>query len=147
MAAMTVFLGLLSGVFGYRAYRRSGRPTAAMPRRERWGFRLALGGLLVSLLGNIGDYWIGQPELVDFFGFLVGTLGGFLVMAVGFALLGYDAWQSNTLSRGSAALLLLWLPLATITMATWLDNIPGGALLPLGILGVTLGSDLIRRGR
>ena len=147
MVAITVFLGLLLGVLGYRAYRRSGQTDTVIARRERWGFRLALGGLLLSLLGNIGDYWIGQPELIDSLGFLGGTIGGFLVMAVGFVLLGYDAWRSKTLSRGSAALLLLWLPVAIVVMSTWLDNIPGGALLPLGLVGVTLGFDLVNRAR
>ena len=118
-----------------------------LSRREQWGFRLALGGLLLSLLGNIGDYWIGQPELVDFLGFLIGTIGGLFVMAVGFALLGYDAWRSRTLSTGSAALLVLWFPVAMIVMSVWLDNIPGGALLPLELVGVTLGFDLVNRVR
>ena len=147
MAAITVFLGLLLGVLGYRAYRHSEQADAAIPRRERWGFRLALGGLLLSLLGNIGDYWIRQPELVDFLGFLIGTIGGLLVMAVGFALLGYDAWRNRTLSTVSAVLLVLWFPVAIAVMSTWLDNIPGGALLPLGLVGVTLGFDLMNRVR
>ena len=146
-AAITVFLGLLLGVLGYRAYRHSGQADATIPRREQWGFRLALGGLLLSLLGNIGDYWIGQPELVDFLGFLIGTIGGLFVMAVGFAVLGYDAWRRGTLSRGSAALLVLWFPVALVVMSTWLDNIPGGALLPLGLVGVILGFDLVNRAR
>lgn len=145
MAAITVFLGLLLGVLGYRAYRHSGQADTAMSRREQWGFRLSIGGLLLSLLGNIGDYWIGQPELVDFLGFLIGTIGGLFVMAVGFALLGYEAWGSGTLSTVSAALLVLWFPVAMIVMSVWLDNIPGGALLPLGLVGVTLGFDLVNR--
>lgn len=144
-AAMTVFVGLLLGVLGYRAYRRSGLADAAMPRRERWGFNLALGGLLLSLLGNVGDYWLGRPELVDSLGFLVGTLGGLLVTAIGFALLGYEAWRNHALSPVSAALLTLWFPVAIVVMGTWLDNIPGGALLPLGLVGVTLGLDLVKR--
>ena len=147
MAAITVFLGLLLGVLGYRAYRGAGPTDTTLTRLQRWGFRLALGGLFLSLVGNIGDYWIGQPELVDFLGFLIGTIGGLLVVAVGFALLGYDAWQSRTLSRGTAALLLLWLPVAIAVMSLGLDNIPGGALFPLGLVGITLGFDLVNRAR
>lgn len=145
MAAITVFLGLLLGVLGFRASRRSERGNESVARRERWGFTLAFGGLLLSLLGNVGDYWIGQPELVDFTGFLVGTLGGLLLLAAGFAMLGYDAWRTSSLSRVSAALLLLWLPAAIAVMAVGLDNIPGGALLPLGLVGVALGVDLVKR--
>lgn len=68
-------------------------------------------------------------------------------MAVGFALLGYDAWRSRTLSTVSAAVLVLWFPVAIVVMSTWLDNIPGGALLPLGLVGVTLGFALVNRVR
>ena len=142
MVAGAVFLGLLFGLVGYRTYLRSVRMSNRASRRERWGIVLAMGGLLLSLAGNIGDYWLGQPELVDFAGFLIGTLGGFIVLAIGFAVLGYEAWRTRSLSRLSAAMFLLWLPVALGVMAVALDNIPGGALLPLGILGITLGYDL-----
>lgn len=132
---------------GYRAYLRSVRVNGTASGRERWGITLAMSGLLLSLAGNIGDYWLGQPELVDLASFLVGTLGGFIVLAIGFALLGYEAWRTRSLSRLSAAMLLLWLPVAIGVMAVALDNIPGGALLPLGILGITLGYDLWIAGK
>ena len=146
MVAGAVFLGLLLGVIGYRAYLRSVRVNGTASGRERWGITLAMGGLLLSVAGNIGDYWLGQPELVDFAGFLVGTLGGFIVVAIGFALLGYEAWYTGSLSRLSAAMFLLWLPVTIGVMALALDNIPGGALLPLGILSITLGYDLWTTG-
>lgn len=146
MAAGAAFLGLLLGVVGYRAYLRSVRMNGTASGRERWGITLAMGGLLLSLAGNIGDYWLGRPELVDFAGFLVGTLGGFVVVAIGFALLGYEAWRTGSLSRLSAAMFLLWLPVAVGVMVLAIDNIPGGALIPLGILSVALGYDLRTTG-
>lgn len=48
-----VFLGLLFGLLGLRAWRgeRAGR-------LERWGYHLSLVGFVLNLPGNVLDYWV-----------------------------------------------------------------------------------------
>lgn len=137
--AFLVFTGLLVGVLGLRAHRRSVTSEEDTGWLERWGFRAAIGGLALNLLGNVGDYWLGRPETLDFLGFLVGTLAGLLVLAVGFALLGVVALRTGTLSRVVALSFLLWFPAAIAVSELGLNNIPGGPLLPLSLVGIVLG--------
>ena len=138
--AFLAFAGLLTGVVGLRVHRRSASgSTDRVGRAERWGFRAAIAGLALNLVGNVGDYWIGSPEMLDFLAFLVGTVVGLLVLAVGFALVGIAALQTGFLPPLVAWSLVLWLPAAVALSALGLNNIPGGALVPLGVVGVVLG--------
>lgn len=140
--AFFVFAGLLVGLLGARAHRRSAASGANAGRLERWGFRAAIAGLALNLLGNVGDYWLGRPEVVDFLGFLVGTLAGLLVLAVGLALLGIAALRTGAPSRVVAWSFLLWVPVTVVVSAVGLNNIPGGPLLPLSLVGIALGYHL-----
>ena len=141
--AFFVFAGLLVGLLGLRASRRS-VPSGENPGRlERWGFRAAIAGLALNLLGNVGDYWLGRPETLDFLAFLVGTLVGLRVLTVGFALLAIAALRTGALSRGVALSFLLWLPAAIAVSELGLNNIPGGPLLPLSLVGMVLGYHLL----
>ena len=145
------FAGLLVGVAGLRARRRSVSTSiesaGRVGRAERWGFRAAIAGLALNLLGNVGDYWIGSPEILDFLAFLVGTFLGLLVLAVGFALVGIAALRTGALPPVLAWSLVGWLPAAIAVSSLGLNNVPGGALLPLGVVGVVLGSHLRSEAR
>ena len=140
--ACFVFAGLLAGVLGLRARRRSASGASA-GRLERWGFRAAVAGLTLNLLGNVGDYWLGRPETLDFLAFLVGTVIGLLVLAVGFAVLGIAALRTGAPSRVVAWSFLLWLPAAIVVSELGVNNIPGGPLLPLSLVGMVLGHHLL----
>ena len=139
-----VFAGVLAGLLGLRAFRRAGISAGrvSVGRTERWGLRLAMVGIALNLLGNVGDYWIGRPEALDFVAFLVGTVVGLLALGVGLALLGVAGLRSGSLARPVAWSLLLWLPAALLASFAGLNNIPGGAFLPLGVVGVLLGYQL-----
>lgn len=145
MVGLFAFAGVLAGVLGLRAHRRSISTDGSTPRvgrLEQWGFHATIAGLALNLVGNVGDYWLGRPELLDFLGFLVGTVLGLLVLAVGFVLLGVTAWRTGSLSRVIVGLLVLWLPATIVVMGTGMNNIPAGPLLTLGFVGVALGHHL-----
>lgn len=142
-AGFVVFAGLLAGLLALRASRSTRRTEDhTSGRLEWWGFRTAFVGLGLNLLGNVGDYWLGRPEWLDTVAFLVGTLLGLLVLVVGLALLGVVGWQTRTHSRLLAGAFLLWLPAALALSVVGLDNIPGGAFVPLGVVAVVLGLEL-----
>lgn len=145
MLAFFTFVGVLAGVFGFRAHRQSASTDENTPRigrLETWGFRATTAGLALNLFGNVGDYWLGESAVLDFLGFLVGTVLGLLVLAVGLALLGVAAWRSGSLSRATAGLLTLWLPATIAVTLVGLNNAVGGPLLTLGLVGVALGYHL-----
>ena len=145
MLAFFTFGGVLVGVLGLWAHRRSvpsSENTPRIGRLEWWGFRATIAGLALDLFGNVGDYWLGEPEVVDLLGFLVGTVLGLLVLAVGLTLLGIVAWRTGSLPRVTAGLLVLWLPATLVVALVGLNNIPGGPLLTLGVVGMALGYHL-----
>lgn len=140
--AFFVFGSLLVGLLGLQAHRRSMTSGKHPSRLEVWGFRAAITGLVLNLLGNVGDYWIGSPDTLDFIAFLGGTVIGLLMLSIGFGLLGVVALRTGLLSQVVGWSMVLFLPAVILVSVLGLNNIPGGPLLPLGIISLFLGYDL-----
>jgi hypothetical protein len=85
-AYFVVYLGCLSGLVGLYARRRAGREalTASEPDAEKWVFVLTLIGLVLSLVGDILEYWGGTPgedfTMLQMQGYSVEGLGLLLVL-------------------------------------------------------------------
>lgn len=122
-----VFLGLLAGLAGLRAERGG-----LGGWLERWGFRLSFTGLVLNLLGNLGDYWyrtgVGD-SVVDFLGFLLGTLLGLLLLISGSTILGIALLRAGAAPRLGAWLLVLALPGIVLLNFFGFGNIPSGPAL------------------
>lgn len=140
---LVVFLGILAGVLALRTYLSLRQGTQPSGKLHRWGFTLALGGLALNLFGNIGDYWIGEGTLFEGVAFLVGTILGLLLLAVGFAMVGTGALRTGGLPRIAAWLLILWLPISVALIFIGLNNLPSGPLLALSVVWVIVGLGLL----
>lgn len=117
-----VFLGLLLGLVGLYSL-RSGHTG----RLEEWGFRLSFVGLVLNLLGNLGDYWYrgGVVESTpDFIGFLVGTLLGLLILTIGYLMLGITLLRAGAGPRLGSWLLILSIPGFIVLGLLGFGNLP-----------------------
>ncbi len=140
-----VFLGLLFGLLGLRAWRgeRAGR-------LERWGYRLSLVGFLLNLPGNVLDYWVpGNSSTGEFggvgdWGFLFGTVLGLLLLIVGSVLLGVALLRAGE-ARLPAWLLVLALPGAVLLGLLGFSNAPANPMLWYGFAWLLLGHFLWTR--
>lgn len=103
-AYFPVFLGCLLGLAGLYTLRRAGMGTqdASRPDTERWVFGLTLVGLVVSLVGDILEYWGGTPgeefTTTQMQGFSVEILGLLLIL-FGSVAFGLIYRQDNVLPR------------------------------------------------
>lgn len=118
-------------------------------RSSEWGFRLALVGLTLNLLGNIGDYWLGafeSLELVKGIGYMIGTLLGTLIYTVGSVLLGWTILRRNLLP-GWVGWVLVLTPLLGISMLFWgVHYTPANFLLGNSLCWLLLGWMLTSQG-
>ena len=85
-AYFLVFVGCLLGLAGFYAQRRAsmGSLTTSEPDAEKWVFVLILVGLVLSLVGDILEYWGGSPgedfTTMQMQGFSIEMLGLLLVL-------------------------------------------------------------------
>jgi len=141
-----VFLGLLFGLLGLRAWR--GERAGGL---ERWGYRLSVVGFVLNLPGNVLDYWVpgnsaaGEFGGVGDWGFLLGTVLGLLLLSVGSILLGVALLQAGE-ARLPAWLLLLALPGAVLLGFLGFANAPANPMLWYGFAWLLLGRFLWMRG-
>lgn len=135
-----VFLGFLAGLAGLRA--EHGSPDGWL---ERWGFRLSFAGLVLNLLGNLGDYWyrggIGDSTL-NSLGFLLGTMLGLLALIVGSLMLGIALLRADAVVRLGAWLLVLALPGIVLLNFLGFGNIPSAPALWFCFAWLALGYSL-----
>ena len=110
---------MLAAVLCAFAVRRRRTPTGA----EKWGWRLALTGLVGITIGVTTSYW--TPLLDEAF-FI--TLPFMLIAMVGAVVLGTALLRRDFRPRSSAVLLVLWLPLFFVLSAV---IALGAALLPM----------------
>lgn len=110
---------LLTAVVCAFTVRRRRTPTGA----EKWGWRLLLTGLVGALVGVTGSYW--TPLLDEFF---VLALPFVLISLIGATALGIGLLRRGFRPRGTAVLLLLWLPLFILLSSV---VAMGAALLPV----------------
>ncbi len=135
-----VFLGFFLGLIGLHARRRD-----AAGRLERWGFYLSFTGLILNLLGNIGDYWYGGgvgESTPDFLGFLLGTVLGLLLLIIGSTMLGASLLREGTHFRPGAWLLVLAVPGIIALSFLGFGNIPSGPALWFCFVWLTIGYPL-----
>ncbi len=125
-----VFLFLVFALRGLHAH-----GGAAGGRPERYGFRIAFASLLLLLVANVGDYWLGEEILGHrLWGatFTV-TLLGLLLLLIASVLLGAAALRSAALPRWSAWALMIAFPMGVVLSFWGVRHIPSAPMLPLGI--------------
>ena len=125
-----VFLFLVLALQGLHT-----RGGAAGGRLARYGFRIAFASLLLLLVANVGDYWLGTEILGRRLwgaSFAV-TLLGLLLLLIASVLLGAAALRSTALPRWSAWVLMIASPLGVVLSFWGVKHIPSAPMLPLGI--------------
>jgi hypothetical protein len=140
---LLVLAAFLIGLFGLYAKQRAifgGEP----PRLLIWGYRLAMTGLVLNLIGNIGDYWVSVTETVDLIAFVGGTVVGLLLIAIGLILLGIGGLRSASLPRPVAWTLILWFPFSIVLLLVGMVNLPSAQLLALSLAWTITGISMIR---
>lgn len=129
-----VVAGFLLGLLALHA-RQAGRSAL-----ERWGFRVALAGTSVLLVGTVVEYWAEAVEA----GFVIAG-PGLLIMLVGLTLFGAGSLRAGVAPRAGALLVALSLPL--VALATVLLGHLSAGLIPLDVAWLLLGGWLWREAR
>ncbi len=134
---LLIYLLFMIGLVSLHA-RISGRAG----RLEERGFRVALLGLVMNLIGNVADYWLGEEVLHQplwGMSFAIGTLLGTLVYIVGSVLLGVAILRTRVLPRWSGWTLII-APTLGIVLGLWLvRHLPSGLVMPVGLGWILLG--------
>jgi hypothetical protein len=133
-------LAITAALGGAIVVLRSRRPA----RLERWGWRLALPGLGLMILGLFGFFWLGLD-----IAYLVAGLPGYLLAVVGCALIGLGLRRDGFRPRMVPVLLLGWLPL-DIALSSVLSQ--GAGTVPMLVawalaVGAVAGEPVSRRTR
>lgn len=134
--ALFIFLGFLAGLLALHA-----RQAPRAGGLEKWGFRVALAGTVLTALGVLGAFWVGALDF-SFFAFLV---PGQLLMTVGWTLFGIGTLKARVAPQSGAWLLIVggFPGFVVITMLLGQHNSMGGLLVALAwiVLGYTLWSE------
>jgi hypothetical protein len=131
--ALFIFLGFLAGLLALHA-----RQAPHAGGLEKWSFRVALVGTVLTSLGIIGAFWVGAVDF-SYFAFLV---PGQLLMTVGWTLFGIGTLRAKVAPRLGAWLLIVGGFPGFIVIAQLLGqhNSMGGLLVALAwmVLGCAL---------
>jgi hypothetical protein len=138
--ALFIFLGFLAGLLALHA-----RQAPHAGQFEKWGFRVALVGSVLTILGIIGAFWVGTfwVAALDFsyFAFL---FPGQLLVTLGWTLFGIGTLNAKVAPRLGAWLLIVGGFPGFIVIAQLLGqhNSMGGLLVALAwiVLGYALWS-------
>jgi hypothetical protein len=103
--------------------------TAAL---ERWGFRIAVAGNVVAILGTVVEYWLQQVDV----GFAI-SAPGLVILLVGSTLFGIALVRAHDAPRAGAWLLALSIPL--VLACTILIGHLSAGLIPLDLAWISLG--------
>ena len=125
--AMIPAVGFLLGLLAVHA-----TPPEATTRLERWGFRIALVGNLVAILGILVEYWLQQVDV----GFAISG-PGLAILLVGSTLFGIGRLRVDAAPRAGAWLLALSIPL--LLGCTVLIGHLSTGLIPLDLAWISLG--------
>jgi hypothetical protein len=140
-----VFLLILLAVVALRALAKA-EAGEYIDRRGKRGFRLASIGLVMSLFGNVADYWLGEEVLRQpLWGasFVIGTELGYLVYSAGSVLLGITMLRTRMLHAWSGWPLIIAPPLGILLLFWGIYHIPSGMVLPLSIAWLLVGCSLL----
>jgi hypothetical protein len=134
-SALFIFVGFLAGLLALHSLQ-----TPRAGGLEKWGFRVALAGIVLTILGLIGAFWVGALDF-SFFAFL---LPGQLLMTVGWTLFGIGTLTARVAPRLGAWLLIVggFPGFVLITILLGQHNSMGGVVLALAwiVLGYALWS-------
>ncbi len=132
-----VFLGWLAGLLALH-----GRQAASSGRLEKWGFRVALTGIVLGVIGSVGVYWVGAFSwgVVDFF-FLAFMVPALVLFNAGFPLFGAGTLRAKVASRHGGWLLTVG-GFPGIFLLTFLTGQIAPGLLMLNLAWVVIGYSL-----
>jgi hypothetical protein len=105
-------------------------------RSGKRGFKFAFIGLAMNLIGNAGDYWLGEKVLGQplwGISFTIGTLLGTLVYIVGSVILGRAILRTRVLPRWSGWTLIVAPTLGIVLGLLVVIHLPSALVLPVGI--------------
>ncbi len=142
---LLVLAAFAVGLYGLYANQRAvfdERP----PLLHTWGYRLAMTGLVLSLVGNLGDYWVSVGTIIDLIAFIVGTVVGLLLLAIGLILLAVGGLRSASMPRPVAWALILWFPFSVVLFLVGMVNLPSTPLLALSLAWIITGASMVRSG-
>jgi hypothetical protein len=114
-------------------------------RNGQFGYQLAFLGLLLILVGNLGDQWLLMgPGRAAYFKlgdllFAGGTTLGVLIYILGSVLLGIAVLQNKVLPGRMALLLLIFPPLNILLILWGSQYIPSGLTFVIGLGWLLLG--------
>lgn len=136
-----VFIGCLLGLAGLYAQRRAsmGSLTTSEPDTEKWVFVLMLVGLVLSLVGDILEYWGAKPgegfTTTQMKGFTL-EIAGLLVVLFGSVAFGVIYRRAKVLPRFMPWLLIAAGPLGLVLS---IPHIPSGTMFLFCCAWVVLG--------
>jgi hypothetical protein len=139
-AYFLVFLGCLSGLAGLYARRRTSiGPLTTSDDAEGWVFVLTLIGLVLSLVGDILEYWGGSPGE----GFTQAQVKGFTVEILGLVLVLFGSVAFGIIYRRANVLprFMPWLLIAAgpAGLVLSIPHIPSGTMFLFCCAWVVLG--------
>jgi hypothetical protein len=139
-AYFLVFLGCLSGLAGLYARRRTSiGPLTTSDDAEGWVFVLTLIGLVLSLVGDILEYWGGSPGE----GFTQAQVKGFTVEIAGLVLVLFGSVAFGIIYRRANVLprFMPWLLIAAgpAGLVLSIPHIPSGTMFLFCCAWVVLG--------
>lgn len=136
-AFFLVYLLFLIGLVCLRA--RVGEHIGRLGKR---GFKVAFIGLAMNLIGNVGDYWLGEKIIGQplwGISFTIGTLLGTLVYIVGSVILGRAILRTSVLPRWSGWTLIVAPTLGSVLALLVVIHLPSALVLPVGISWMLIG--------
>jgi hypothetical protein len=138
-----VFVLMLLGALGLRAALGE-----QLTRGGKIGLWLVIIGLVMQILGNIGDYWLGYEVLQQplwGLSFAVGSGVGFLVCGAGSIMLGIALLRRKLLPGWAAWPLIITPPLGIVFMFFGVYHVPSSWVLPMSVAWLLLGLALLLR--
>lgn len=136
-----VFIGCLLGLAGLYAQRRAsmGSLTTSEPDTEKWVFVLMLVGLVLSLVGDILEYWGGKPGE----GFTTTQMKGFTLEIAGLLVVLFGSVAFGVIYRRAKILprFMPWLLIAAgpVGLVLSIPHIPSGTMFLFCCAWVVLG--------
>jgi hypothetical protein len=112
------------------------------------GFGLAFVGGGLSVLGNLGDYWLGQRTVAQVLSsmlFVLGTIIGTVALLSGVMLIGVADVTTRVLPPWSRWALLLAPLLGVLLSIRPLGHLPSGYVLPLSVAWISVGTTVWSR--
>lgn len=140
-----VIVAFIVGLYGlYKG--KLAASSEKIPGLQKWGYRIALTGLVLNLFGNLSDYWVNAGETINFLAFLAGTFLGFALVLIGTLLFGISGLRNASLPKPAAWALILWFPVSMALLVAGMQNLPATPVLALSLAWIVIGSSMVRSG-